>query len=933
MNSVSIIRTGFCWAPAVFAFAFAMQVCASVPDHATLNKVAKLAVPFVPNAGQWDARAAFAAQTFAGTLFVTKQGELVYGLPGKIIVGADPNAQISRDVGVNLGALGRSSQSDRRWSPATRTRGWVLTETLVDANGQPRTMSQSTLQAPAGYRPMEGKVSYAIGSDTSKHADNLNTYERVNLGDMYPGVNVQLRAVNTKAGNNVEKIFTVAPKHDPKQINIKLAGADKLEIGSKGELIAHTGNGPVTFTAPIAFQETASGERISVQVAYALASVNPGALDSTQQSGTRLSLTTAPVEASPDGRPIADAHRYGFTLGHYDASLPLVIDPLLQSTYQGGSGVEVARTIRIHPTTGEVYIAGYTSFNDLPGTSGGAQTSSGGGVDAFVTRFDAALTTRLQSTYLGGADSDEASALAIHPTSGEVYIVGLTYSTDLPGTGSSAQIALGGSADAFITRFNAALTTRLQSSYLGGTNFDEGTALAIHPTSGDIYVAGYTDSTNLPGALGGAQNALGGGIADAFVSRFNAALTTRVQSTYLGGSASDIAYALAIHPSNGDVYVAGETASANLPSANGGAQGSSGGSSDAFITRFNAALTARVQSTYMGGSNFDDARALAIHPTSGDVYVAGKTTSASLPGVSGGSQSVYGGGGFDAFVTRFNAALTTRVQSSYLGGTGSDIALALAIHPSSEEIYVAGESQSTNLPGVGGAAQNASGGGIDAFVARLNAALTTRLQSSYLGGSASDSAKALAISPTTGEVYVAGETASTNLPGENGGAQSEPGGDFDAFVTRFSYDLGATVPACTLDIDASGGAPNAATDGLMLIRAMFGLPDAAIANGAISAAAPRNTWSAARHHLNNSCGTNFAPVIRPAFTGTACDLDLDGSAGAPDAASDGLMLVRAMLGFTGTAVTDGAITGTPPRNSWTQIRQYLNDNCGTNFTP
>ena len=317
---------------------------AAAPDPATLKKIAALSVPFVPNAGQWDARAAFAAQTFAGTLFVTKQGELVYNLPGKPEAPPiDANEAVGaacRDLGAGgPSGRGRPVLSASKWpllhtegaAPhcAARTPGWVLSETLVDATGQPRSMNQSTLKAPAGYRPMEGKVSFGIGNNPSKHADNLNTYERVNLGDMYPGINVQLRAT----GNNVEKIFTVAPKHDPKQIQIRIKGAEKLQLGAQGELIAHTGNGPVTFTAPIAFQEAATGERISVAVGYALD---------------------------------AAVQRYGFTLGRYDATLPLVIDPLLQSTYLGGTGIDVAQALAIHPATGEVYIAGYTDSTDLP---------------------------------------------------------------------------------------------------------------------------------------------------------------------------------------------------------------------------------------------------------------------------------------------------------------------------------------------------------------------------------------------------------------------------------------------------------------------------------------------------------------------------------------------------------------------------------------
>ena len=130
-----------------------------------------------------------------------------------------------------------------------------------------------------------------------------------------------------------------------------------------------------------------------------------------------------------------------------------------------------------------------------------------------------------------------------------------------------------------------------------------------------------------------------------------------MQATYLGGSGFDAAFALAIHPTSGDVYVAGFTSSTNFPGTTGGAQAANGGGLDAFIARLNSTLTTLTQATYMGGSGGDEARALAIHPTSGDVYVAGFTTSTNFPGTTGGAQAANGGGGADAFVARLTADL------------------------------------------------------------------------------------------------------------------------------------------------------------------------------------------------------------------------------------------------------------------------------------
>ena len=278
------------------------------------------------------------------------------------------------------------------------------------------------------------------------------------------------------------------------------------------------------------------------------------------------------------------------------------------------------------------------------------------------------------------------------------------------------------------------------------------------------------------------------------MARLNASLTSNLQSTYLEGSDSDGAHALAIAGS-GDVYVAGLTYSTNFPNTGGGAQETKGGGADAFVARLDATLTQNsFQSTYLGGSGSEGAFALAIGPAPNyDVYVAGRTTSPNFPNTGGGAQASYGGGGDDAFVARLNSLLTQNPQSTYLGGSETDEAFALAIGPAPNyDVYVAGRTYSPNFPNTGGGAQASHGGGFrDAFVARLNASLTSNLQSTYLGGSGDDDAYALAIGPApTYDVYVAGETSSPNFPHTDNGAQaSYGGGSRDAFVARLTGDL------------------------------------------------------------------------------------------------------------------------------------------------
>jgi muconolactone delta-isomerase len=581
-------------------------------------------------------------------------------------------------------------------------------------------------------------------------------------------VEVKLKATQ----KTVEKLFYVKPGADPSKIVVEVDGAEGLKLSKDGEIIIQTGLGELKLSKPIAWQEK-DGKKLPVEVSYKLIGKN----------------------------------RYSFDVAKADPSLPIVIDPILQSTYLGGGGDDVAFALVIHPKTGDVYVAGWTTSIDFPNTAGGARASKSGDYDAFVARLNSSLTQILQSTYLGGSRNDSAHTLAIHPKTGDVYVAGWTESLDFPETFGGAQPTYGrGYPDAFVTRLNKELTQILQSTYLGGSGEDLANALAIHPKTGDVYVAGGTDSNDFPKTTGGAQVAYGGGDGDAFVVRLNKELTQILQSTYLGGSDSDGASALAIHPEMGEVYVAGRTRSTNFPKTTGGAQGRHGGSRrDAFVARLNKDLTQILQSTYLGGNSKDLANAIAIHPKTGEVYVAGDTLSTDFPKTSGGAQTKCNecsmeSKSSDVFVARLNKELTQILQSTYLGGSRGEEAYALAIHPKTGEVYVAGDTVSTDFPKTTGGAQPycntcESGGFLinDAFVARLNKDLTQILQSTYLGGSSVDTASALAIHPKTGEVYVAGHTWSKNFPKTTGGAQANyGGGSYEAFVARLTANLAAT---------------------------------------------------------------------------------------------------------------------------------------------
>jgi hypothetical protein len=741
MNRASPARSRFLWRidlPALLVL-IASGAVAETNHQSGADfdgRLSQVQIPFVPNIGLANPSVAFTSTTFAGTTYITDEGQIVHSL--------------------------RSGDA-----------GWTLTETAMDRLATPT--------RPLGEEPVKTRVSFFLGDDPARWRSNVETYRTVSLGKPWTGISVALRAY----GNSVEKLFTVEPGADPALIRMRVDGAEQLRLGRDGALLASTGLGDVSLSAPVAYQEVLRVRR------------------------------RVPVRYRVQGPT------YGFVLGDYEPRLPVVIDPLLQATYLGGSNVDPPGGMAVHPISGNVYVTGNTISIDFPGTAGGAQPVSGGGGDAFVARFNATLTTLYQATYLGGSGEEFAPAVAVHPSSGEIYVAGLTSSANFPGTAGSAQPARAAATDAFVARLNPTLTALSQATYLGGNSDDSGSALAIDPTSGDVYVAGETNSSNFPGAVGGAQPT--GGLSDAFVARFNAALTTLQQGTYLGGSGVDYGPALAIHALSGEVYVAGGTLSTDFPGTAGGAQTAIGSSAfvDAFLARLNSTLTTLAQATYLGGDSNDEARDVAVHPASGDVYVTGDTTSKNFPGTSGGAQPARSGGE-DTFVARLNSTLTVLAQATYLGGSNIDFASAVALHPTSGDVYVSGATLSTNFPGTAGAAQPAPGGFYDAFVARLSATLTALDQATYLGGSDGDSASAAAIHPISGEVYVAGATDSPNFPGTAGGAQPSSGGETDVFVARLSADLAGGAPPTPTPVPAPAVVPTLSSEMLLLLGVALG---------------------------------------------------------------------------------------------------------------
>ena len=271
---------------------------------------------------------------------------------------------------------------------------------------------------------------------------------------------------------------------------------------------------------------------------------------------------------------------------------------------------------------------------------------------------------------------------------------------------------------------------------------------------------------------------------------------TIVLATYVGGGLTDQAFAIALDAS-ANVYLAGNTNSADFPTTVGAFQSTPGVGVDAFVVKLNSAFTARTYSTYLGGTTGDDAgRGIAVDAT-GNAYVTGFTASTDFPTTPGAFQTAFGGGVFDAFVVKLNPAGSALVYGTYLGGAGSDVGLGIAID-TGQNAYVTGGTFSANFPTAAGVSQTVLAGGRDAFVTQLNAAGTALVYSTYLGGAGTDVGNAIVVDGT-GAAYITGSTAcaaapcvvSTDFPTTGGVVQTtrpvgEGAGVTDAFVTKLT---------------------------------------------------------------------------------------------------------------------------------------------------
>ena len=616
--------------------------------------------------------------------------------------------------------------------------GSTTTElSAVFVGGRPGNAAESLERAP-------GVVNFFPGDDRRTWYADVPTHARIQYTDAWPGIDVMY---DGRSGR-LESTYAVAPGADPGSIRLRYSGQHGLAIIARGDLEIRSGAGVLRESAPRLFQEL-DGRRVSIAGRFEL----------------------------------ADAETVGFAVGAYDRDRPLRIDPTITySTFFGGSGSEQANAVAVD-SSGNAYITGFTTSTNLP-TASPAQAANAGGRDAFVAKLNSAGNALLYSTYLGGADFDEARSIAVDG-SFNAYITGATSSTNFPTlTPFQATNALG--QDVFVTKLGPS-GALAYSTYLGGGGDDIGRGIAV--SAGKVVVTGTTISSDYP--LQPPLSSALLGLSDAFVTELDPALGAGglVHSRYLGGTGTEDGRGIAVD-SAGSAYVTGSTTAAAVPlndfptlGAFQPARGSAAaGEEDAFVTKLSTTGTL-TYSTYLGGSATDGGYGIALKPGAvapTDAYVTGLTASTNFP-TSSPFQAA-NGGGEDMFVAKVNASGSALVFSTYVGGSIGDAGSSVAVSTAGNA-FVTGSTFSANFPVASPFQATHVGASADGFVTQVGPAGNALIYSSYLGGSATDRGWGIAAG-TAGNAFVTGSTLSGtgNFPTTSGALQATYGGSADAFV-------------------------------------------------------------------------------------------------------------------------------------------------------
>ncbi|MCC6586295.1 MAG: SBBP repeat-containing protein [Bryobacterales bacterium] len=608
-----------------------------------------------------------------------------------------------------------------------------------------RPLNAQTNSPVEGFNMLPSRSEYYKG--TSRQS--VEHYSAVRYRNIYPAIDL----VYHGRGREIEYDFIVNPGADHSRIRLQFGGADEICETKSGDLVLRVGKDYIIQRAPVAYQDLPTGRR-PVQASYRVLpdrsiafhlgqfdetkpiTIDP-VLSATYLGGTGADVATATVYDNQGGLWVT-----GYT---FSTDFPNFGDPFSAEnkantdvfvaryhpngtldyiTYLGGDNDDRATAIAVDQG-GAAWITGYTASTNFPTAGGSNQTSNAGVRDIFISRInlagDRGTGSLWYSTYLGGALTDVANAIAVAPD-GNVWIAGYTTSIDFPLIGTSAQAANRGGYDAIVARVDplAGSNSVIYSTYFGGTSTD--VATGITATGNRVLFTGYTMSEDFPTTGDTVQPAYAGR-GDAFIASLDSTkvgLDAFDYGTYFGGADTDIAYNIRTD-TTGRVYLTGYTMSTDFPVTGTAYQAQKNGDADAFLARLDLsrpAASSLTYSTFYGGNSTDIAYGLAVD-NAGRVAISGYTYSNSMP-TARPAQAAFGGG-FDAFVSYINPNVpgpNGLLFGTYFGGAGTEVAYSVSLDNRGNMAVTGFTTSAEGISAGPDPVQQSSAGFSDGFVAK-----------------------------------------------------------------------------------------------------------------------------------------------------------------------------------------------------------------------
>lgn len=405
---------------------------------------------------------------------------------------------------------------------------------------------------------------------------------------------------------------------------------------------------------------------------------------------------------------------------------------------------------------------------------------------------DANAEDSYRGTFLGGYDFDEGNAIRV-AKNGDIVVVGTTFSSDFPTTAGVIDTTLGGRHDLFVARFDSQLGRLVFATFVGGGDRDAASTLSLDKNDA-IYAAGWTESYDFPTTPGAFDASYFAG-GDAFVLKLNATGNELLYSTYLGGSRIERAEGLAVGV-DGSAYITGHTRSWDFPTTPGAFDREYSGPTisqygDAYVAKLAPSGNELVYSTFVGGTDEDDASGIAVGDT-GAAYLVGWTSSRDFPV----TNSTFGAtftGAHEVFITKMSPSGANLSYSGFLGGSGDDQGQAIAVDALGAA-YISGQTNSQDFRITTGAYDSRLDGIWDGFAAKIAASGSHVTYSTFIGGSSNDcetpgiDRECVLTVNASGEAYIAGRTYSDDFPITSDGYDKDINGNEDGFLVKLSSD-------------------------------------------------------------------------------------------------------------------------------------------------